>query len=250
VLDLTVLVPTRNEAANVLRLFDAIEATLGSTSLDWQVMFVDDSDDETVSVLASMAAARPRCALLHRFGPERVGGLSGAVVAGLHASSSRWVAVMDGDLQHPPAVLPALVAPLIDGTADVVVASRYRDGACPDGLSGSGRRAVSSGARTIVRALFPRLHRVTDPLGGFFAMRRAVVADVDLQPWGFKILMEILQRGRWATVAEVPYTFAPRGGGKSKASLREGVRFVRHATRLRLAPVGAADIPPVPAAAG
>jgi len=231
VLDLAVLVPTRNEAGNVTALFNGLCAVLGPSALDWQVVFVDDSDDDTMSVLAGISD--PRCVAMHRPPGARPGGLSGAVVAGIDATSSRWVAVMDGDLQHPPAVLPALVAPFIDGTADVVVASRYRDGACPDGLAGTGRRAVSRASRTFVRLLFGRARGVTDPMGGFFCIRRSVVEGVDLRPSGFKILLEILERGRWERVAEVPYSFAARHDGTSKAGLREGLRFLGHVVRLR-----------------
>ena len=237
--NVVVLVPTRHEAGNVTVLAQALSDVLGPTGLDWGVVFVDDSDDETVDVLRGLAARDPHVGVVHRPAGARDGGLSGAVLAGVAATSSRWIVVMDGDLQHPPAVVPALLAPLVAGTADVSVASRYCPGGSPGGLSGPVRKFVSSSSRTLVRTAFPRVRGVTDPLGGFFAFERSVVSGVELRPEGFKILLELLARGRWDRVAEVPFAFASRLDGASKASVREGLRFLRHVARLSLAPVPA-----------
>jgi dolichol-phosphate mannosyltransferase len=228
----TVIVPTRHEAGNVTVLAQTIGSLLEPMGWDWRVLFVDDSDDDTVSVLEALAASDPRIGFIHRDPGDRAGGLSGAVLCGLAGTTSRCVAVMDADLQHPPAVLVPLLAPVVRGTADIVVATRYCDGGSPGGLAGPTRRAVSSGARALVRATFPRLRPVSDPLGGFFAFDRSVVDAVEMRPSGFKILLELLVRGRWSALAEVPYEFAPRHEGRSKASLKEGMRFLRHVGRL------------------
>ncbi|MHB8465559.1 MAG: glycosyltransferase [Acidimicrobiales bacterium] len=228
--DVTVIVPTRHEAGNVTVLAHAVASLLDPWT--WQIVFVDDSDDSTVDVLRDLAARDRRIRVIHRSPGDRDGGLSGAVLRGVASTHSRFVAVMDADLQHPPEVLPSLLAPLGAGSADIVVATRYRDGGSPGGLAGPGRRAVSAGARSVVRALFPPLRAVSDPLGGFFAFDRAGIADAELRPEGFKILLEVLVRGQWGAVTEVPYAFAPRIDGQSKASLREGMRFARHLGRL------------------
>lgn len=233
--DVTVIVPTRQEAENVTALATRVTAVLARSPLDWELVFVDDSDDETVAVLAGLAAARPPVSVVHRPPADRMGGLSGAVLAGLAGTSSRWVAVMDADLQHPPETLVALLHPLMAREADVAVASRYCPGGSPGGLSGPWRTAVSAGARAAVRTVFPQLRSVSDPLGGFFAFDRVVVDGVGLRPEGFKILLEVLVRGRWSQVAEVPFAFAARRDGRSKAGVREGMRFVRHVGRLWMA---------------
>jgi putative flippase GtrA len=157
---------------------------------------------------------------------------------------------MDGDLQHPPETLPAIIAETRDyaGSADpdetqelragvdVVVASRYTGEGRADGLGGAWRRLVSRTSGTIARLVFPRrLARVTDPMSGFFAVRRDAVRSATLRPIGYKILLEILVRARISRIAEVPYTFLAREAGESKASLREGLRFGRHLAGLRLA---------------
>ena len=104
----------------------------------------------------------------------------------------------------------------------------------PGGLDGPLRHLVSLGLRLLTKVLFPeRLRGVTDPLGGFFLVRRSLVQGVELHPMGYKILLEILVRSPWQTIAEVPYEFRPRRGGTSKANLREGLRFLSHVAALR-----------------
>jgi len=198
--DVTVIVPTRNEAGNVAVVADRVAAALwgarlgASARLDWELVFVDDSDDETVAVLAGLAAVTPPVSVVHRAVEERVAGLSGAVLAGLAVTTSRWVAVMDADLQHPPELLGDLLDPVVCGRADVAIASRYCAGR-RGGATGRWGRVVSGGARSTVRMAFPRVRPVSDPLGGFFAFDRAVVEGVHLRPEGFKILLEVLVRG-------------------------------------------------------
>jgi len=143
-ISLTVLVPTRNEAENVAKLLDDLSAALDGVSAE--VVFVDDSDDSTPAVIEAEAARREATLptrLVRRKHGQRAGGLSGAVVAGLRVARGRWVCVMDGDLQHPPAVVPRLLHEARDQGASLVVASRYRGDGDASGLSSRGRRVIS-----------------------------------------------------------------------------------------------------------
>lgn len=238
----SVVVPTRHEGANVGQLVERVEAALRH-SVPFEVLFVDDSDDETPLRISELVAAGRPVRLHHRPVGARDAGLSGAVLAGYARARGDVLVVMDGDLQHPPEALPRLLEPVLSGQADVAIASRYcAGGGDTVGLAGPWRRGVSQGSRRVVRLLLPRTRAVADPLGGFFVLRRAVVEGVDLQPEGFKILLEVLVRGHWARVVEVPYTFAPRVAGSSKAQLAEGVRFGRHLGRL--VGVGPSQRPP------
>ncbi|MGH2554951.1 MAG: glycosyltransferase [Actinomycetota bacterium] len=230
--DVGVIVPTRNEASNVGPLVGRVRSALELAGIEWEILFVDDSDDDTVPTIQAMAEHDERLRIFHREAGERLGGLAGAVAEGFERSSGPVLAVMDGDLQHPPEALPELVSPVLAGRADLVVATRYAAGGSAAGLGGGVRALVSRVARALTRLAFPRVRAVSDPLGGFFAVSRGVVDGVDLHPEGFKILLEVLVRGRWARVAEVPYEFSPRRGGMSKATLKEGMRFVRHVVRL------------------
>jgi dolichol-phosphate mannosyltransferase len=231
--ELTVVVPTRNERGNVAPLIARLEKA--SRELRLAILFVDDSTDDTPRLIseAGRGAAR-RVSVIHRPAGQRDGGLGGAVIRGLAAAGSEWVCVMDADLQHPPELLGALLEQAHRSGADVVVASRY----CPGGDTGEFsalRKALSRGAGLVAGALFPfRLQGVSDPLSGFFLARRDAI-DLDaLQPRGFKILLEILVCGGPLVTSEVPFRFGARYAGDSKASLREGVRYLRRLLELRL----------------
>ncbi|MCC5476561.1 glycosyltransferase [Streptomyces sp. NPDC059680] len=230
----TIVVPTFNESANVRRLLHQITESVPAR-LPCEVLFVDDSTDDTPEVVREAARDCPfPVAVLHR--EEPVGGLGGAVVEGLRAATSEWIVVMDGDCQHPPSLVPELVATGERANAGLVVASRYVEGGSRAGLAGGYRVAVSRGATWLAKALFPRrLHGISDPMSGFFAVRRsAVTADV-LKPLGYKILLELAVRSRPRQVAEVPFVFRDRFAGESKSTAREGFRFLRHLAGLRTA---------------
>ncbi|MDH6624858.1 dolichol-phosphate mannosyltransferase [Streptomyces sp. LBL] len=230
----TVVVPTFNESANIRELLHLITESVPSR-LPCEVVFVDDSTDDTPQVIHEAARDCPfPVTVLHR--DEPVGGLGGAVVEGMKAASSEWIVVMDGDCQHPPSLVPELVATGERANASLVVASRYIKGGSRAGLAGSYRVAVSRGATWLTKSLFPRkLRGISDPMSGFFAIRRsAVTADV-LQPLGYKILLELAVRSRPRGVTEVPFVFQDRFAGESKSSAQEGLRFLRHLVGLRTA---------------
>ncbi|MFE2432403.1 glycosyltransferase [Streptomyces sp. NPDC059373] len=230
---LTVLIPTRDERDSVPLLLGRLGPELAG--LDAELLFVDDSDDGTPVALAALADDCPvPVRLLHRPPGARGGGLGGAVVAGARQARGGWVLVMDADLQHPPESAALLARTAMRGGADIVVGTRYAGTGSKAGLSGASRLLTSTASTRLVKAAFPRrLATVSDPLSGLFAFRTGAV-DLDrLNPLGFKVLLELLVRHPTARVAEVAYTFAPRAAGDSKASLREGVAFLRHVGRLR-----------------
>jgi glycosyltransferase involved in cell wall biosynthesis len=231
---LSLVIPTRNEQSNVSALLDQVAEALAGRCAE--VIVVDDSDDDTPGALASCAKSCPASVrLLHRPPASRDGGLSGAVIAGARHASGAWELVMDGDLQHPPEAAVMLAETARRHDCDLVVGTRYAgSGSSEDGLDGSRREIVSSFATRMVKGAFPsRLAMISDPLSGLFVFRKSAVDFDRLRPAGFKILLEILVRNPVARVAEVAYKFAPRHAGESKASLGEGLRFLRHVVRLR-----------------
>src|SRR5215470_4896753 len=152
-----VLVPTRDESGNVAALLSRLRPVLAV--VDGEVLFVDDSDDDTPSVIAAVGrAAGDSVRMLHRAPGERLGGLGGAVQAGLATVTAPWTVVMDADLQHPPERIPDLLA-AARGGADLVVASRYSGNGIAEGLSSRVRRVGSSGATGLARRLFPQSWR-------------------------------------------------------------------------------------------
>ncbi|WP_298943937.1 glycosyltransferase family 2 protein [uncultured Microbacterium sp.] len=229
-MDLSIIVPTFNEAPNVAELVRRTTAAVAG--IDAEIVFVDDSTDDTPDVIRRVAAeAAIPVRVIHR--AEGVGGLGGAVLEGFRAASAEVCVVIDGDLQHPPESIPDLYARFGEGDADVVVASRYVAGGAARGLADKTRVFVSKASTALTKAMFPiRLKDTTDPMTGFFLIDRNAIALEGLQPRGFKILLEILAR-KTLRVAEVPFTFADRFAGESKASVRQGIHFLAQLTALR-----------------
>ena len=160
-------------------------------------------------------------------------------MAGIAAARAPWVCVMDADLQHPPSSIAALREQAEKAKSDLVVASRFRGGASIAGLSAA-RTFVSRSLVALARVAFPfRLRAVSDPLTGFFLVRRDALDLSSLRPHGFKILLEILIRSPKLAVSEVAFRFGERPAGESKASMREVARYLRLVWRLRLGTAGA-----------
>ncbi|MGM7667945.1 glycosyltransferase [Microbacterium sp. A93] len=226
----TVIVPTFNERDNVAELVARIGAALSGREAE--ILFVDDSSDGTAAEVTRVAASADLpVRVIHR--EVNTGGLGGAVVLGLSEAAGDICMVMDGDLQHPPELLPIMLERFEQGDADVVAASRYVGGGDSRGLGTALRFGVSRAATWLAKAMFPRrLMRSTDPMTGFFLVDRRRLDVSNLRPQGFKILLEILARSD-VRIAEVPMEFAERRNGTSKATLRQGATFALHLTRLR-----------------
>jgi dolichol-phosphate mannosyltransferase len=229
---LTIVLPTRNEAGNVEPLLRRIDAILPEVDVD--VVFVDDSDDDTPETIERVGATTKRTVrLIHRPKDQRGDGLGGAVVEGFRKSRAEWLLVMDADLQHPPELIEEMLAKALEADADLVLASRYREASPEQGL-GRLRVWISHALIAMARVLFPfRLKGVSDPLTGFFLVRREAVEVERLRPHGFKILLEVLIRAAPLRVAEVGFEFGKRYAGESKACTREAFRYVRQLARLR-----------------
>jgi dolichol-phosphate mannosyltransferase len=228
---LSIVVPTYNEAPNIAELVRRITAAV-QNRLDAEIVFVDDSTDATPDVIREVAAsASLPVRLIHRDRP--VGGLGGAVMEGFAAADADACLVMDADLQHPPEEIPELWHRYSRGDVDVVIASRYAGGGTAGGLADRTRVTVSKASTAVTRAMFPiRLKDVSDPMTGFFLIDRRAIEPEQLRPRGFKILLEILAR-RPMRIAEVPFDFADRHAGESKASMRQGLHFLTQLTALR-----------------
>ena len=233
---LSIVVPTKNEAGNVAALLARLEAVVPTVAME--IIFVDASSDGTPETIEESAWRCSREVLLLRQRSERGrSGLGAAVVQGLRAARAPWVCVMDADLQHPPELIASLLEQVESSDVDLVVASRY----CENGSTGFGwARGMASRFTTgAARLLFPRrLRNITDPMSGFFLVRRDAI-DVDaLRPRGFKILLDLLIRTPGLRCAEVWFAFGERHAGRSKATVREGMRYLSLLARLRFARFG------------
>ena len=213
---LSIVIPTYNEAGSIPLLAERLHAALAGRA--WELIVVDDGSPDGTADIAAALAPRIPVRVVRRAGKA---GLASAVVAGFDAAGGDVLLVMDADLSHPPEVVPALADAIANG-AELAVGSRY--------VKGGGvmdwplkRRVVSRLACLMGNALVP----VRDATSGFFALRRSVIDGVRLNPIGFKIGFEVIARGHYRKVVEVPYTFRDRELGSSKFGRREVRQYVQ-----------------------
>ncbi|MGV8951565.1 MAG: glycosyltransferase [Cypionkella sp.] len=212
---LAVVVPSFNERENIELLYEKLAIALGETA--WEMLVVDDnSPDGTAAVVNEMARVYANVRCIRRFGRR---GLSSACVEGMAATSAPYVAVIDADLQHDEAVLPQMLQKALAG-ADLVVGTRFAG----EGSAGTGLSAVRLSGSQLATKMAAMIagQPISDPMSGFFLVRRDVFENVapKLANDGFKILIDLIvtsaRAGKPLEIAEVPYTFRPRHAGESK----------------------------------
>ncbi len=219
---LSVLIPTYCEAENLPALIPAVRTAL--TAVDAEMLVLDDaSPDGTADVADRFAPGF--CRAIRRTGPR---GLSHAVMEGFRIAKGECIAVMDADMQHPPEVLPRLLEVVSSGCADLTIASRYVPGGGTEGWSWT-RRWMSRFACNLARSVTS----VRDAISGFFLCRRTVVEGVAFDARGFKIGLEVMVKGRWSRIQEVPYVFRSRRAGTSKASLGPALAYLAQLRELK-----------------
>ena len=222
------IIPTLNEAGNIDAILQAVSNALSRTSGDYEIIVVDDgSTDGTIENVRAWIKRDSRVRLLSR---EDERGLAGAVLHGWSQTRANLLGVIDADLQHPPELLPELLKAAAD--ADIAIASRY---AADHGTRGwNPVRALVSRLSTLAAA--PLLQKkglqVTDPMSGFFIVHRRCIEGLTFQPSGFKLLLEVLVRGRIQNAREVPYHFGLRRAGNSKASAAVAFHYLHLLGRL------------------
>lgn len=213
---LALVIPTLCEEENIGGLLVHVRSVLDPLNIPYEIVVVDDdSKDGTGAVVTAISEQDPRVRLVVRKG-ER--GLSGAILYGWQRTDATILGVMDADLQHPPEVLPKLIAAIYEGR-DLVIGSRYT----PGGGTGSWnrmRKLVSAAAVWVTWPIQKNHLRVKDPMSGFFMVRRRCLPQAAFQKTGFKLLLDILVRGDIKTVAEVPFAFGLRSKGESKANFK------------------------------
>jgi dolichol-phosphate mannosyltransferase len=227
----SLIVPTYNESKNLAKLVEILTQLLNNYFQEnYELIIVDDnSPDLTWQVGLDLMSSYPQLRVMRRQGEK---GLSTAVIRGWQASQGEILGVIDGDLQHPPETLIKMLDEMVNG-ADLVVASRHVEGG---GVSDWGfiRRFLSRGAQMLGLLILPNvIGRVSDPMSGYFMVRRSAIANCPMNPLGYKILIEVLGRGNIASVAEVGYVFQERQEGESKVTWRQYVDYLLHLLRLR-----------------
>jgi dolichol-phosphate mannosyltransferase len=189
--------------------------------LNANILIIDDnSTDNTADIVHDVMRVYPDIHLWIRMLNH---GLSHAVFDGFKYADSKIFIVMDADGQHPVNKIPILYRKIQEGY-DLVIGSRYMPGGGIAEGWGTRRHVISDGATVIARFFFPS---ITDPVSGFFAVRKLVVSNTAINPTGYKILVEILGKGWYSKVAEIPYVFDMREHDRSKLRLKIIIEYVK-----------------------
>lgn len=215
--ELSLILPTYNEAANLPGLAAAVEAALAG--IDWEAIVVDDdSPDGTADAAAALGIANPRWRCHRRIGRRD---LASACIAGMMIARGDYLAVMDADLQHDERLLPAMLAKAKVESLDLVIGSRYIAGGSAAAFTRFRRLLSRCGVRLSLALL--KSVTVSDPMSGFFLMRRGLFDEVAprLAGRGQKLLLDILASvDRPLAIGELAYQFRARRAGTSKLDAR------------------------------
>lgn len=222
----SIVVPALNEAANLTPLVEQIHDAMAGRQ--YETIIVDDnSADDTYSVVAALKKKYPVSLIVRT---DAKNGLSGAVLRGFAEARGETLVVMDADLQHPPSKLPELIDALDRDGAEFVVGSRYTQGGTIAEKWSTIRKLYSRFGKFLAR---PFAGETTDPLSGFFALKRTTFDRAQrLTPLGYKIGLELMCKTRVGKVREIPIHFAERTQGESKLTLAEQFRCLEHLSRL------------------
>jgi dolichol-phosphate mannosyltransferase len=220
---ISIILPTYNEAQNIRRIVPAITKVLQDHKMAGELIVVDDnSPDATARIASELAVAFP--VRVHVRKRDR--GLSRAVMEGLGLAQGDVCVVMDADLSHPVEKIPDMVRPILEGKCDATVGSRYVQGGGARNWSWL-RRVVSKGAGILAKGVTA----LSDPTSGFMAVRKSILKGVQLDPLGWKIVLETVVKTQ-AKVMEIPIVFADREAGESKLGFRAQLDYVKHLGRL------------------
>jgi len=222
--DVSVVIPTYNEAQGIEKLIAAVTNVFNEAGISGEIVIVDDnSPDGTGALVDSLAAKYPvRC--VHRAGKL---GLASAVIDGWATSRSPILGVMDADFSHDPEVVAKLIGAIRRGECELAIGSRY--------VAGGGitnwpwRRKITS---RVAIALARPLTSVRDITSGFFFFKRSVIDGVKLDPIGFKIGLEVILKGKYSRVTEIPYVFTDRTAGTSKLNSGEIVNYLKQLSKV------------------
>ena len=225
---LALIIPTLNEAQNIRNVLNRVRSVLDPVGIDYEILVVDDdSSDGTGEIVSAIGLEDPRVRLIVRKGAK---GVAGATLLGWENTDASIVGAMDADLQHPPELVPALVAEILAGH-DVAIGSRYADGGSL-GNWNLPRKLLSNAALWVAMPVQRKQIRAKDPTAGYFLVRRECIDQIQFQRTGFKLLLDVLVRGRIRSIKEISYTFESRHHGASKATFKVACEYAGLLARL------------------
>lgn len=213
---ISIVIPSYNESGNIKKLIPLVCSVL--KNYNHEIVVVDDNSPDGTAEVARNCGEKYPVKVITR---DKKSGLASAILTGFENSSGEILGVIDADMQHPPELMVSLITKIMNGY-DIASASRYADGGGVEGWSYF-RRLVSKGAILLATPLT----EVKDPMSGYFFFRKAIIDRINFRAQGYKLLLEILVKGNYVKVAEIPYLFAKRMAGESKLNASEYWIYVR-----------------------
>ncbi len=224
---LSIIIPTYNEADNILRLINEIIKYIPSY-ISSEIIIVDDNSPDNTGFIVEEYARnidKIRLRVLHR---DKKDSLSSAIIDGIKIAEGENILVMDADLSHPPSLIPSMIREV--ERHDLVIASRYIDGGKIIGWPLK-RKMISIVAKKIAEYVL-RLGHIKDPLSGFFIFKKEILNSIKFDGLGYKLLLEIIVKTSNINIKEVPYTFTNRNAGESKLDLATMIAYLKSIWRL------------------
>jgi len=217
-MQVSIVTPTYNERQNLPKLAEELFGIIAKyPDIDLELIIVDDNSPDGTGEVAEQLAQSFPIKVIHRKGKM---GLGSAVMEGFALSKRDYLGVMDGDLSHDPIIIPEMIASLKEN--DIVIGSRFNAESTVDDWQ-IVRKLTSQMGVWLAR----RLTKVSDPLAGYFFLHRSVLEGVSLTSPGYKILLEILVKGKYSKVKEIPFRFRAREFSASKLNSQEYFLFIK-----------------------
>jgi len=215
---ISIVCPTYNESENIRLLIERISQVMFGH--EYEIIVVDDNSPDGTEEVAKELSKKYPVKVLVRNGKF---GLASAILTGFEHAEGNILGVIDADLQHPPEYMLEFVKAIEKNDCDVAIGSRYTNGG---GIEGWSKKRLLTSKVAVLLAT-PLVTRVRDPMSGFFFLKRGVIQGIRLNPTGYKLGLEILVKGNYNKVEEIPYTFKPRKNGASKLNKNEIFSYLR-----------------------
>jgi dolichol-phosphate mannosyltransferase len=216
---LSIIVPTYNESRNIEELLTRLFAALKPNYTPYEVLVVDDNSPDGTAQVAEALKSKFDLRVVKR--PRRIS-LASAVLSGVKLATGEIICVMDADLSHPPEAIPEMYKAISAGDADIVIGSR-----CVEGGGATNWPWYRRFGSTFAQLLAKPVTHVNDSTSGFFMVKRSVLEGAEINPIGFKILLEVLAKGNYSKVKEIPIVFNDRSGGKSKLGTKQTLEYLK-----------------------
>ncbi len=227
----SIILPTYNESENIVDILKRIGESIPKGILFETIVIDDNSPDGTGRIVEEYIKNFKKFAnntinIIHR---KTKNGLGSAILNGIQQARGDTIVVMDSDFSHPPQIIPKLIESIKKYQYDIAVASRYISGGKIQGWPI--KRKIMSKFATLIAKKGLGID-TKDPMSGFFAFKRNIIKELNIDAIGYKILLEILVKTKGVNIKEIPYTFQDRELGSSKLGIKTILYYYKSVWKL------------------